>query len=384
MDIFTLDGQLRRTELIDVYESMIWTDRYAGWGDFQLDIRSDQGSRSLLLPGTRLAIQKSDRVMVVETVEDGVSSEGVAKLTVTGRSLEATLEDRINRRTFVNNEPANHFGLPANIVTNLFDMFVRNNTSVTQDQLPFLVDGSLYPPGTIPRPSTLTTISLPVEPLYKSIKDICDRFNLGFRIVREGDTSRLYFDVYTGHDRTSLVTTRDSVIFSPELDNLSDTKSLTSMAYFKNVAYVYSKIAAVTVYADNVTSEVSGFDRRVLNVDASDIDLPAGTDHTNALIRKGKEELAKHRALMAFDGEIPQSGSYEYGVHYGLGDLVEKRNSDGLATNMRVTEQIFVSDLEGERSYPTLAIDMLITPGSWLAWESSQTWENADKFWETA
>ena len=113
-------------------------------------------------------------------------------------------------------------------------------------------------------------------------------------------------------------------------------------------------------------------------------DLPLGAEYDAALRQKGLEELAKHRPIIAFDGEIPQTGSYEYQKDYFLGDLVETRGADGLATNMRVTEQIFSSDAEGVRSYPTLTIDLLITPGSWYAWDGSQDWDNAEGTWDEA
>jgi hypothetical protein len=47
---------------------------------------------------------------------------------------------------------------------------------------------------------------------------------------------------------------------------------------------------------------------------------------------------------------------------------------------MRVTEQIFVGDKEGDRAYPTLAMNQFINTGSWLSWTSNITWldMNAD------
>src|SRR5690606_343468 len=110
----------------------------------------------------------------------------------------------------------------------------------------------------------------------------------------------------------------------------------------------------------------------------------AGSALDVALEQKGKEELSKYKDVVAFDGEIPQSGSYIYGVDYELGDLVELRNRDGLATNMVVTEQIFISDEQGERSYPTLTTSLVITPGSWYAWDSSEVWDEAEGYWEDA
>jgi hypothetical protein len=128
----------------------------------------------------------------------------------------------------------------------------------------------------------------------------------------------------------------------------------------------------------DVPPDTAGFDRRVLTVDASDITLSAGTALDAALLQRGKEELAKTRAFQAFDGEINTNSQYKYQVDYWLGDLVEMRNVDGVANQMRVTEQIFVSDKEGDRSYPTLTVNQFINTGSWLSWESNQQWIDLD------
>jgi hypothetical protein len=45
---------------------------------------------------------------------------------------------------------------------------------------------------------------------------------------------------------------------------------------------------------------------------------------------------------------------------------------------MQVTEQIFVSDSEGERSYPTLTITKFITPGTWSSPEWNIEWSAVD------
>jgi hypothetical protein len=62
--------------------------------------------------------------------------------------------------------------------------------------------------------------------------------------------------------------------------------------------------------------------------------------------------------------------------------VVETRNADGVTNNMRVTEQIFVSDQEGERAYPTLTLNTFINTGSWLSWLNNKTWsELTDEEW---
>lgn len=384
MDLHILDDNLKAVDVVDQYESLIWTERYSGYGDLQLVIKSTRGTRALLTSGKRAAIDKSYRVMTIETVDDKVTEDGVAVLEVAGRTLEAGLEER---STHIAQEGGST-GIPAwtltetpgNIAREMFYVRCQNNTAIPADNFPFLAATSFLPLGSIPEFSDPISVLVDPKDVYTFIKELCDIYNLGFRLVRNKTTFQLSFDVYTGNDHTSQQSTYPAVIFSPELENLSDTSALTSTANLKNVAYVFAKNGTEIVY-EGATSTTAGFERRVLVVKADDIELEAGTALTSALQQRGRQELAKHRVIFAFDGEIPQHNSYEYGVDYELGDVVEMRNSDGLANNMRVTEQIFVSDSEGERAYPTLAIDLLITPGSWFDWDANEVWDDAEGYW---
>jgi hypothetical protein len=175
-----------------------------------------------------------------------------------------------------------------------------------------------------------------------------------------------------GSDRTTGQTTLAPVIFASALDNLQDTKELKTIDKAKNVAYVYSPAGFLKVYPIGVDEDVTGFERHVLVVNATDVTTET-TDIPGALLQKGMEELAKNRVSQSLDGEIAQNSQYKYGVHYNLGDIVEMR-TDNSTNNMRVTEQIFVSDREGERAYPTLSLNTFITTGSWLSWLNNKQW----------
>lgn len=391
MDLYILDDQLRRIEMVDIYESLIWTDRYKDAGDFQLTIRSDRNTRRLFTPNKRLSVSKSPHVQVVDTVEHTIDADGVDVLKVTGQSLEAWMNGRIGRDSMVSMTADPKWeltGTPGAVAREIFKHICVDGALDAGDILPFYQSGSMFPAGSIPEPTAIISVALEPDTVYNLIKRLCDLYNLGFRITREevagGAPSKLYFNVYTGDDRTTLQTTFPAVVFAPDLDNLSGISELSSTANYFNVAYVLGKNGTRMVYANFVDPSVAGFERKVLMVKADDIDLVAGTPLQNALEQRGQEELAKYRTIIAFDGEIPQFNSYEYLVDYDLGDLVETRSEDGISTNMRVTEQIFVADREGERSYPTLAIDLLITPGSWLAWESGEEWIDADGYWADA
>lgn len=388
MDVLVLDTLFRRNAIIDQYESFIWTERYSSYGDFELVVRIDRTSREKLSVGSYVTHERTSRVMVVESVEEKTDESGIRRITASGRSIEYWMEERSTR----NPAPSSGAGIPVwsitdtplNIIHNVFNTICRTNVTYPSDNLPFLVTGNVYDLGSIGFPPEIITVEVKPMTVYTFIKQMCDMYNLGFRLIRVFDRGYVLFNVYTGHDRTSLQTARDPVIFSSELDNLSDTSQYTSVSESKNVAYVYGKNGSAIVYNQDVSEETKGSARKVLVVTADDIDLPAGPELDAALQQRGHEELSKYRPIIAFDGKIPQLNSYIYGEHYNLGDIVEVRNNEGTANNMRVTEQIFVSDEEGYREYPTLTTDMLITPGSWLAWDAGQAWEDADEYWEDA
>lgn len=382
MEVYILDALLRRETVVDRFESLIWTERFADVGDFELVVQSTRANRALFVAETKLATNDSYRVMVVKSVENKTDSDGKSLLTVKGYSLEETLKSRIAKMTTSNliTDPAWVItGTPGNVARTMFDQICRVGALNAGDKIPFITPGTIFSASTIPEPAFSITLTQPPAPLFDAIKGVCDIYDLGFRLVRNFDTSQLYFDIYSGSDRTTDQTSLPPVVFSPDLDNLQNTTEFTSTDGAKNCAYVFSNQGFEVVYPLGVAPDVAGFDRHVHMVQAEDIPgSPTAAQVSAALQQLGKDELAKLRSWSAFDGEFDQSSVYKYGRDYELGDLVEMRNSDGMANNMRVTEQIFVSDSEGDRSYPTLAINLFITPGSWLSWNYNQVWHDLD------
>lgn len=386
MELYTLDPLLRRESVVDRFESLIWTERFQDAGDFQLDIVSTNSTRNLFKAGTRLAMNESHRVMIVESIEDANDNDGRRMLTVKGRSIESILYDRVAKNSLADLTTSPKWTItdpPADIARQIFHDICVTGILDPADVIPFIVEGTFMPTDTILEPTDPITVDLDPTTVYEAIADICGVWALGFRMLRQFDTSQLYFDIYAGSNRTTSQIILPPVVFTPELDNLQNTKELTSIDKAKNVAYVYSPAGFQMVYAIGVDPEIEGFERRVLVVNATDItdenpDVPA------ALAQRGAEELAKYRTYQAFDGEISQHSQYKYGTHYNLGDLVETRNLSGVTNNMRVTEQIFVSDGAGERAYPTLSLSTFINTGSWLSWLNNKVWsELTTEEWAT-
>jgi hypothetical protein len=377
--------------VVEQYESFIWTERYSDQGDFVLEIDPRVAEAGLFNQGTMLVCDKSSRVMVTDTVQEATAEDGNRVLKITGPSLESIMDQRPNQYGPIVAGAASSsiilggasgtggFGAtPKTIMTTLFEDVLATNVAFSNaDRLPFIVTGPYSSTvNMIPEPTATPIIQTELDTLYNTIKSLADIYRLGFRLIRPAEDSKLYFEVYTGYDRTTSQSTNVPVVFSTEFDNLTDTRELVSTAGYKNVAYVYAPNGSRVVYGENASSSTSGLNRKVLIVMADDITDAAGAGLNTKLDQRGLEELAKTRPTRAFDGKIAQSPTLRYGVDYALGDLVEQRSDKGTRNIMKVTEQIFVSDKEGERSYPTLTLDSLIVAGSWDSILASKHWND--------
>jgi hypothetical protein len=394
MEVYALDSLFRRTEVVDRFESCIWTERWADIGEFELLLQSTRANRQLFKTGTRLAINESTRVMTVETAESASDNEGRRVLSVKGRSLEAVMDDRAAIGTYAGYSPLAEWSwqdTPEEVARAFVWNILVNGSLHPNDVIPNIAwNQTLYPADTIPESNFEILWYQKPASLYKAVKELADIHDFGFRLYRNGDTGQLFFNIYRGNDRTLQQETLTPVVFSQELQNLMNTKEFNTIEKTKNVAFVMwvhpdTHVATrEVVYAPEVDpTNMSGFDRRVIyvagEVDDDDKNIPANVSAT--LIRQGLDELSKHRAFQGFDGEISQFAQYKYEKDYFLGDMVVMQNSDGLRNNMRVTEQIFVSDHEGDRAYPTLSFRTFIQPGAWEDF-GYRAWEDmAAEYW---
>jgi len=381
MEVFVLDDQLRRVIIFDKYESLIWTERFNNLGDFRLTVQATDDNRKTLVAGTRLAMNESWYVMEIETVQDTTDADGKATLTAVGPDMSYLLTQRAARYSLSDDLDTKWVAtdLPADLARAIFAHICVAGSLDTNDIIPFINTDSttFFPTDTIPEPGDSITYEMDPMTVFTAVKQLCDIYDMGFRLIRNYDESELWFDIYMGSDRTSQQTDYPAVIFSQGLDNLQNTSQVTTNTNYKNVCIVISPVGVRTVYSSDVTSGVSGFDRRVMVITASDITDGVPATANARMDQRGAEALGQQRKFSGFDGEVNQNAQYKYGIDYYLGDLVELRSTLGTKTVVQVTEQIFVSDKEGDRSYPTLEIKRFVTPGSWDDAPPDMTWDAA-------
>ena len=95
MEAWILDQNAASLAVLDTFQSFIWTDRYRGYGDFEIYMPAETSALSYLKEGNYLVTKDSDRMMIIEDIQVDTDAENGNHLTVTGRSLESILCRRV-------------------------------------------------------------------------------------------------------------------------------------------------------------------------------------------------------------------------------------------------------------------------------------------------
>lgn len=387
MELYILDSSFKRESLVEGYESLLWAERFNEIGDFNFVMPNTASNKALFQPGLYFGLNKSDRIMKLETAEPATDDEGRKTLKLSGRSIEYILNGRViwgSKVALGDNPEYSVSGTPANIITQTISAELITDTTASNN-IPNCLTTSLYPTDTIAFPSETITVSIKTPtPLYEYVKDIAKTYSLGFRIYRGPDNGYVYYNTYAGSDRSTGQATLPPVLFSPDLDNIVNMSSIKSIEPTYSGCYVWSKLGYNTVYPEGYsTSFPAGLNRILFPIVVTEPEALTTSEQQAAYrIQKGQEALKARQDLFVLDGEIPQSIDYVYNQDYYLGDLVDVRDETGAINRMRVTEQIFTEDEAGERSYPTLEAETLIMPGTWAARSALETWPDAIGAWE--
>lgn len=347
MELYTInpnDG-FKRSDIIEKFESFIWTDRYSAHGDFKLVTAATPDMLDRLAPDTLIGFDQSDRVMKISTWLHEQKPDGTETLTVSGRSFEWVLSQRPAKHNLFN-APWAIQGTPGRTMMELVSViFVEGRGVLPEDVIPNFAAEDLT--GTGPSYDFL------VEPgsVYERVKEIADSFGLGFRVTLVPGSNRLVWSAYKGTDRSY----SGGVVFSKGIENLSGVSHLKSHADYKTGAFVVSQFGSALVDADDIgTADDIGFRRNILYVDATDIADPPSEQLHRALIQRGRDALSQHKKVNFYDGVVNPNSVTRYNEHYFMGDIA-RFVANGEVQLVRVTEHIWSYDTNGFNSYPTLS-----------------------------
>ena len=259
MELFVLNADFESIAVIDTYESMIWTDRYNAYGDFEIYFAMDESLLEYIKEDYYLWLKESEHSMIIEDIKIDADTEEGNRLIVTGRSLESILERRIiwGQRIFSGNlQNAIQTMLNENIISpSVADRKIAN---------------FIFVPSTDSKITSLTIDNQYTgDDLYTVIKGLCEENNIGFKIVLTDD-NQFAFSLYAGADRSYDQTENPYVVFSPNFENIINSNYFSSKAGYRNVTLVAGEGEGAS-RKTTVVGSASGLDRRELFTDARDI-----------------------------------------------------------------------------------------------------------------
>lgn len=347
MELFVLNADFESIAVIDTYESMIWTDRYNAYGDFEIYFAMDESLLEYIKEDYYLWLKDSEHSMIIEDIKIDADTEEGNRLIVTGRSLESILERRIiwGQRIFSGNlQNAIQIMLNENIISpSVADRKIAN---------------FIFVPSTDSKITSLTIDNQYTgDNLYTVIKGLCEENNIGFKIVLTDD-NQFAFSLYAGADRSYDQTENPYVVFSPNFENIINSNYFSSKAGYRNVTLVAGEGEGAS-RKTTVVGSASGLDRRELFTDARDIssDTEDGTlsdaEYITQLRTKGLKNLADHMITTAFEGEVEVTRLFKYGEDFFIGDIVQIANEYGNENSAYISELIISNSDEGLSIYPT-------------------------------
>lgn len=268
MDLLVLDENLDVVQIIDTYQSLIWTDRYQEAGDFELCMSMTPGLFDTIKQDRYLQSRHSDHVMIIEKIAISSDDENGDQVTISGQSLESLLNRRIVWGLKI---------LNGNLQEGLQTIFNENiiNPSNTNRKIEnFIFESSTD--------SAITNLTIDTQytgdNIYDIVTTICIEQGLGFKVTLS-ENKQFVFKMYKGIDRSYSQDSNPYVIFSPNFENLITSNYIESKAALKNVTLVGGEgEGAARRYT--AVGNIEGLNRREIFTDARDISSEIDEDIT--------------------------------------------------------------------------------------------------------
>jgi len=353
MELYILDNDYNRADIIEEFESAIWTERFIDPGDVKITIQGTWANYKLLKPGTLINLRGSREVMILEdrSVEDGL-------MTVNGKTIEYFFDERFMDKTILT-------GAPGEILGGMVDqMQARHDRDYA---IPRLRTGSLDDSDT-----RIIKVAQ-FGPVHTALLELAKKYGIGMAVLwtRKDRQHEFVFTTRKGIDRTSHQDKNPLVRFSPHLDNLANVKEFLSVADSKTTVIVNPPKIPVAEgmgiikisNIDKPKKTLEHFTERIIEINCADMTeerFGVGTDYEkrnliyDSMMARAKGALLYNKKARVIDGEITPASQYKYGKDYLLGDWVEIQGFVGDPVTGIVNEHIRSHDGTGERSYPTV------------------------------
>lgn len=366
VELYSLGPTYVPDQIIENWYSLVWTERYAEAGEFELKTSDIEYTLARLPLASFVTVSDSNHVMYVETHAFETLDDGTDILTVSGRSATIILGDYFG---------ANRW-FPATGKTQIPDVWTLPGSNRTPSQAALYMiqhaalrmhqyEGSL---GLTANPFLAVTNQVPastatrkwiieVKDLYSQVFDALNAGYHGLRSVWGSVSNKITIQIYDGLDRSTTQTDRTPVILSWDTNDLNKSNYVNSIAGLKTNGFFATKGGMSDVY--DPERNPHGHYRFLLIPSWETWD--GGSNGSSAELNQaaastGKSELDKYKETKLHSFEVSQTSQNKLGEDYLLGDIVSMipKYGDGVQ-RFRLTEVIRTFDDEGEKVVPSFS-----------------------------
>ncbi len=94
-ELLILDALLRPIDVVDVFKSLIWAERYSAKGDFELVVEATPANKRRFAKNVKMFYTLSKRLMLIQTSTEKTNEDGQVLLTVKGFEITDILATRL-------------------------------------------------------------------------------------------------------------------------------------------------------------------------------------------------------------------------------------------------------------------------------------------------
>lgn len=404
MDIYKLDNSYTRQEIIDAYESVIWTERFKGDGDFELHLPVENSLVPILPTGTLLECEGSEQPMVIEDID---TENNVAKFT--GITITKWMNNRFIRSSDdytvkgwdVTDVPIGE------LIADIVQKWCVDSPYLSSGAMGFDATYLILPGSTVSGHAIVDSAGVLIPnftgaiefgPVYDKIRALADQAGVGIKTILHtvGGGRGIAFSSYSGQNKAVANSSGKILFFSPTLESLINVKELQSETDHSNEVYMFlpevSDFAShpeydagyvwtnwtfvhqngqsrfnATPWDIRVRQEFSGISQDDFDAMPPPWDGITPPFRTDTVIdTELKQFLIDHAFAHLIDGEISSLTPLEYGTDFNLGDIVAMQGYSKDIIAGQITEFIRSKDASGEKAFPTVES----YPGYNVVWES--------------
>lgn len=382
---YLLDQDFQIVDGVELFQSMIWTEKYYDIGDFELYLPATDENVNLYTEAaekhyyliryadTRRSSLKSIPAMMVEKVKTDINVKNGKFIIVTGSQLKKVLY----RRTAIQTRE-----LAGNIQTELRNLVTADAIAPTNTDrvIPRLTLGDVNPELT--GSDMVINYKLKGEYLSTIISTACKEKKLGWDVTIDITNRECNFVLYSGKNRTQSQSGDKSrwnspVTFSIKNQNLIKTNYEVDYENYRNVAVVKSEYEQYNKTAKRTDTIDASFEVRPYKLDRN----PVGYDRYEIFIDQGVEtiqnensevdvlalsakntdkarsELDKYSRTIQVSAEVDNGVNFSYGEDYFLGDLVSIQNEFAQNMEGRVTSVTTTLSYNKNQTIPSFTIE---------------------------